>query len=227
QVDGVILMSGYRVRPRGAPALSLGKIPVVYVYQYTQDVPVPCIVPDDFGGAVAGTHHLLALGRRRIAVINGPTHYEATQRRLAGVQHAHQEMGVPFDVGLVRVGKWYESSGYTLTHELMKSPQPPDALFCMSDSIASGALGALSELGVRVPEDISLIGFDNRNFGLHQRPPLTTIALPLVEMGRLAGELVLQAIQSKEVQSAAIHTVPCELVIRQSCGGTVRPSTRL
>jgi LacI family transcriptional regulator len=220
QVDGVILMSGYRVRPRGAPALLMGKIPVVYVYQYTHDVPVPCIIPDDFGGAVTGTQHLLGLGRRRIGVINGPAHYEATQKRLAGVQQAHREADIPFDMGLVRAGKWYESSGYALAHELMRLPHPPDALFCMSDSIASGALDALRELGVRVPQDISVIGFDNRNFAAHQRPPLTTVALPLVEMGRLAGNLLLQTIHSKGEHGAELHTVPCELVVRQSCGGT-------
>ena len=217
KVDGIILLSGYRVRPRAAPALPLGKTPVVYVYQYTHDMPIPCIVPDDFEGAVTGTRHLLALGRQRIGVINGPPHYEAAQLRLAGVQHALREADLPFDPGLVRAGKWYESSGYALAHELMALPQPPDALFCMSDSIASGALGALSELGVRVPHDLSLIGFDNRNFAAHQRPPLTTVALPLVEMGRLAGDLLLQAIRTGE-QTAAIHHIPCELVIRQSCG---------
>jgi LacI family transcriptional regulator len=100
----------------------------------------------------------------------------------------------------------------------MKMSQPPDALFCMSDSIAAGALDALKELSVRVPQDISLIGFDNRNFAAHQRPPLTTVALPLVEMGRLAGELLLEAIHDKGEQTAALLTVPCELVIRQSCG---------
>lgn len=217
KVDGIILLSGYRVRPRSGPGLPLGKIPVVYVYQYTTDVPVPCIVPDDFGGAVTGTRHLLSLGRRRIGVINGPTHYEATQLRLAGVQQALREAGVAFDPGLVRVGKWYESSGYALTHELMDQPNPPDALFCMSDSIAGGALDALNERKVRVPHDLSLIGFDNRNFAAHQRPPLTTVALPLVEMGHLAGNLLLQAIRTGE-QTAALHRVPCELVIRQSCG---------
>jgi LacI family transcriptional regulator len=217
KVDGVILLSGYRVRSRGAPALPLGKTPVVYVYQYTHDVPVPCIVPDDFGGAVSGMRHLLDLGRRRIGVINGPTHYEAAQLRLAGVQHALQEAGLPFDPGLVRTGKWYESSGYVLAHDLMAQHHPPDALFCMSDSIAAGALGALSDRGVRVPHDLSLIGFDNRNFAAHQRPPLTTVALPLVEMGRLAGELLLQAIRKGD-QAATLHRVPCELVIRQSCG---------
>jgi LacI family transcriptional regulator len=225
KVDGVILLSGYRVRSRGAPARPLGKTPVIYVYQYTHDVPVPCIIPDDFGGAVTGTRHLLSLGRRRIGVINGPTHYEATQRRLAGVQYALQDAGLPFDPSLVRTGKWYESSGYALANELMAQRYPPDALFCMSDSIASGALGALTELGVRVPEDISLIGFDNRNFAAHQRPPLTTVALPLVEMGQLAGKLLLEAIRSGE-QAAAMHSIACPLVIRQSCGASSTELTK-
>jgi len=217
KVDGIILLSGYRVRQRGAPALPLGGLPVVYIYQYTHDMPVPCIIPDDFGGAVTGTRHLLLVGRRRIGVINGPAHYEAAQQRLAGVQHALQEAGVPFDHALVRMGKWYETSGYALAHELMALPNPPDALFCMSDSIASGALSALHELGIRVPEDVALIGFDNRNFAAHQRPPLTTIALPLVEMGRLAGNLLLTAI-SEGTESAELQRVPCPLIVRQSCG---------
>ena len=222
KVDGIILLSGYRVRPRSGPAMPLGKVPIVYVYQYTDDISVPCIVPDDFGGAVLGTRHLLALGRRRIGVINGPSHYEATQHRLAGVQQAHKEAGVPFDPGLVRVGKWYESSGYALAHELMSLPNPPDALFCMSDSIAAGALDALCELNVRVPQDLSLIGFDNRNFAAHQRPPLTTVALPLVEMGRLAGNLLLQAIRTGS-ETTALYRVPCELIVRQSCGAVQAP----
>lgn len=217
KVDGVILLSGYRVRQRGAPALPLGGIPVVYLYQYTNDVPVPCIIPDDFAGAATGTRHLLVQGRRRIGIINGPSHYEATHLRLDGVRSALAEAGLPLDPGLVRAGKWDESSGYAMAHELMSLPQPPDALFCMSDSLASGALVALRELGVRVPDDIALIGFDNRNFAAHQRPPLTTIALPLVEMGRLAGDLLLTAIR-EGAQTPALHRVSCELIVRQSCG---------
>ena len=220
KVDGIIVLSGYRVRQRGAPALALGDLPVVYLYQYTYDLPVPCVIPDDFGGAVTGTQHLLSLGRRRIGVINGPTHYEATQKRLAGVQQALHDAGVVFDHALVRVGKWYETSGYELAHELMRLPNPPDALFCMSDSIAVGALSALHELRIRVPQDVALIGFDNRNFAAHQRPPLTTVALPLVEMGRLAGNLLLKAI-SEGTESAELHRVTCPLVLRQSCGAAM------
>ncbi|MBK8022679.1 MAG: LacI family DNA-binding transcriptional regulator [Chloroflexi bacterium] len=219
KVDGIILLSGYRVRQRGAPALPLGDVPVVYLYQYTDDTPVHSVIPDDFGGAALGAHHLLSLGKRRIAIINGPGHYEATRHRLAGVQHALEIAGVPFDPALVRAGKWYESSGYTLARDLMTLPDPPDAIFCMSDSIAAGAMGGLHELGVRIPDDVALIGFDNRKFAAHQRPPLTTVALPLVQMGHLAGELLLRDIREGS-STREVHRVACELVIRQSCGAS-------
>ena len=217
QVSGIILMSGYKVRERGAPALDLGGVPVIYLYQYTRDIPVPCIVPDDEGGGALGTRHLLDLGRQRIALINGPLHFEATQLRLAGYQQALKEHGVPFDPTLVQRRKWHEQSGYELAHELMALPRPPDAIFCASDSLAAGALDALHELRVRVPEEVSVVGFDNRYFSSHQRPPLTTVALPLYEMGLLAGEMLLNAIQGRP-QQAEIRQVPCTLVKRLSCG---------
>jgi LacI family transcriptional regulator len=217
QVEGVILMSGYRVRERGAPALSLGGLPVVYLYGYTRDIGAPCVVPDDVEGGRLGTEHLIGTGHHRIAIINGPTHYEATHSRLKGYQAALAAAGVGFDPALVRVGKWHERSGYQLTHELLGLPQRPDAIFCASDSIAVGALDALHELGVRVPDDVALVGYDNRHFSQYQRPPLTTVALPLVEMGKLAGKLLLSAILNNEREDA-IHYVPCQLVVRQSCG---------
>jgi LacI family transcriptional regulator len=216
QVDGLILMSGYKVRGRGAPALSVGSLPVVYLYQYTRDIDVPCIIPDDRGGGQLGTEHLLSLGRRRIGFINGPTRYEATHHRLEGYQKALNAVGIPFDPTLIKVGSWDERAGYALCHELMALPQPPDALFCASDALAVGALDALHQLGRRVPEDVALLGFDNRNFSGHQRPPLTTIALPLYEMGKLAGELLLKAIETGS-QTAELHQVPCYLVKRESC----------
>lgn len=217
QVSGVILMSGYKVRERGAPALELGRVPVVYLYQYTRDVDVPCIIPDDLGGGALGTRHLLELGRRRIGFINGPLHFEASQQRLIGYQQSLRNHGIAFDPALVRTGKWNEQSGYELAHELMALPQPPDAIFCASDSLAAGALDALHELGLRIPEDVAVVGFDNRYFSGYQRPPLTTIALPLYEMGSLAGELLLKAIQG-EPSHRVIHRVPCTLIKRLSCG---------
>src|SRR5258708_40205678 len=101
----------------------------------------------------------------------------------------------------------------------MQMSHPPDALFWTSDSLAVGALDALHEMGALVPDDIALVGFDNRSFSQYQRPPLTTVELPLVEMGRLAGTILLSAILDGQ-QNTTSHVVPCRLVQRQSCGAT-------
>jgi LacI family transcriptional regulator len=217
QVDGIILMSGYRVRERNGPALRLGNLPLVYLYQYTHDLAVPCVLPDDYGGGKLGTQHLIQQDRRRIAMISGPNHYEATHHRLAGYRDALAEAGISFDSTLVRAGKWYESSGYSLTRELMEIDRPPDALFCCSDSLAAGALDALLELGVKVPQDVAVVGFDSRHFAAHQHPPLSTVALPLHHMGQLAGELLIATIRGKSPEPKT-YRVPCSLVQRESCG---------
>lgn len=216
QVDGVILLSGYRVRERGAPALPIN-IPVLYLYQYTHDIAAPCVIPDDKGGAFLGTEHLLGLGYRRIGFINGPPRYEATYHRLDGYREALAKAGIAFDPALVRAGTWHEESGYQLALELLALPERPDAFFCTSDSIAVGARDALRDHGLRIPEDIALLGFDDRPFAVHMRPPLTTVALPLYEMGKLAGDLLVTAILDNPVEPK-VHRVPCQLIVRRSTG---------
>jgi LacI family transcriptional regulator len=125
------------------------------------------------------------------------------------------------DPALVRVGRWHEDSGYRLTHELMTLSEPPDAIFCASDSIATGALDALHELRLRVPGDVAVVGFDNRPAAAYQRPPLTTVALPLLDMGTLAGQLLIQAIAGEAGDDwAGLRHVPCQLVQRVSCGAS-------
>ena len=218
QVDGIILMNGNRVHERSVPALPLGGVPVVYLFQYTHDLPLPCVVPDNFGGGALGTRHLIGLGRRRIALINGPArHYDATHLRLEGYKYALQEAGLTFDLALLRAGEWTEQSGYTLAHELLALPEPPDAIFCCNDNLAIGALDALHELGLAVPDEVALVGFNNGYSSPYQRPPLTSVALPLLEMGKLAGELLASAVRGVPAE-AKIHQVPCYLVQRESCG---------
>ena len=217
QVDGIILMNGNRVHERSLPALPLGDVPVVYLFQYTHDRPLPCVVPDNFGGGILGTRHLLSLGRHRIALINGPAyHYDATHLRLKGYRHALQEAALAFNPALLRVGDWNERSGYTLAHELMALPEPLDEIFCCNDQLAIGALDALHELRVAVPGEVALVGFNNSYSSAHQRPPLTSVALPLLEMGKLAGELLVAAMRGASAE-ATIHQVPCYLVQRESC----------
>src|SRR5260221_22080 len=217
QVEGIVLLSGYRVRQRGAPALPLNSLPTVYLYQYTHDIAAPCIIPDDVGGGRIATQHLIEAGRRRIGFINGPANYEATHRRTEGYRKALEAAGLTFDQELVLSRKCHAKSGYQLTSDLMPMSHPPDALFCASDRLAVGALDALHEMGAVVPDVIALVGFDNRSFSQYQRPPLTTVGLPLVEMGRLAGMSLLSAILEGK-QDATLHVVPCRLIQRQSCG---------
>jgi len=219
QVDGIILLSGYRVRERGGPALSIQNIPIVYLYQYTHDIPALSFIPDDEGGGYLATSHLIKSRRARIALINGPIKYEATHQRFQGYRQALTDYGLAYDPTLVRVGSWHETSGYALAHELMALVEPPDAFFCASDSIAIGAMDALHELQIEIPQQVAVIGFDNRPNAAYQRPPLTTVALPLVEMGVMAGEALMAAIlNDKHVEAPLIQRVPCYLVSRESCG---------
>lgn len=216
QVDGLVLMSGYRVRERGAPAAPTGSLPVVYLYQYSSEFEVPCIVPDDEGGGMLGTQRLLSAGCRRVALIGGPERYEASMKRLSGYRRALEGAGIRFDPLLVRSGSWEADAGYEYAHELMKTSIPPDGIFCASDNLAAGALDALHEMNIRVPEEVGVIGFDNRHSSAHERPPLTTVALPLREMGELAGKLLLSAINGEDEVVPKTHMVPCYVIERKS-----------
>jgi LacI family transcriptional regulator len=229
QVEGVVLC-GHRAERRGAPALDMGSVPLVYLHQYTEEVPIASVVPDDRGGAELGAAHLLAAGCERIGFINGPPDYEVTHLRAEGYQRAIERAGIAYDPSVVRAGRWApganstadtnESSGYQLTHELMALSEPPDGILCAADTLAAGALDALHELRIKVPQEVRVVGFDNRPFAANQRPPLTTVALPLYEMGKQAGELLLAAIQGHAIEPS-VHRVACQLVVRQSSGNEV------
>jgi LacI family transcriptional regulator len=217
QVDGIV-MTGYKVEERGAPAAPTGALPIVYLYEYTSAADWPCILPDDLGGARIATNHLLGLGRRRVAFINGPAAYEATRLRLAGYEQELSEHGAQLDRDLVRAAPdWNQDSGFRLAQELMELAEPPDALFCANDDLAAGAILGLWELKLRVPSDVSVVGFDDRPFAAHLPLPLTTVAMPLQEMGVEAAHELFRALAGEPPTNQRIH-VPCRLVVRNSCG---------
>jgi LacI family transcriptional regulator len=218
QVDGMVMI-GYKVEERGAPAAPIGTLPIVYLYEYTSAADWPCILPDDEGGARLATSHLFSIGRRRVAFVNGPPSYEATTLRLAGYLRELEEHGMARDLALVRAAPdWNQDSGFRLATELMRLPDPPDALFCANDDLAAGAVLGLRDLGLRVPDDVSVVGFDDRPFAAHLPVPLTTVAMPLNEMGTRAAHTMFAAIGGEPLTNERIH-VPCDLVVRASCGG--------
>jgi LacI family transcriptional regulator len=216
QINGIIFVNS-KPQPRSAPALDMGSLPYVFLYQYAPGVPVPSVMPDDRAGGYKATHYLSELGHRRIGYINGDQSYQASTRRFEGYRQALQDAGLSFDSSLVQLpNTWFEEGGYHSAKVLMQLPEPPTAVFCANDELAVGALEAVKELGLRVPNDVSLVGYDDRPEAAHKRPPLTTVALPFYEMGKLALNLLLAAIRGEDVEPG-IHYVQCPLIERSSC----------
>jgi LacI family transcriptional regulator len=221
QVSGVIFVSS-KPEPRGAPALELGSLPYVFLYQYAPDVRVPSVMPDDIAGGYKATHYLAELGHKRIGYINGENSYRVSTLRFEGYRKALEDAGLPFDPSLVQSpNTWFEEGGYDSAKVFMRLPHPPTAIFCANDELAIGALEAIKELGLRVPEDVSLVGYDDRYEAVHKRPPLTTVALPFYEMGKLAFNLLLATIHGEKIETG-IHYVQCPLIKRSSA--VLKPS---
>lgn len=206
---GIIYMSQY---PRDLSALFPHiKLPVVYVYCDGGNGQI-CVNYDDQQGAFLATNHFITTGRRRIAMISGPIDSVSMNNRLYGYQRALVENRIPFDPTLVRIGDWEASSGYRLTEELLALSNKPDAIFLQNDSMAMGAIKALHSHGIRIPEDIAIIGFDNRDFALYSDPQLSSVSPPFGEIGREALTQMINLLEGSPTQNDVL--VPCKLVHR-------------
>ena len=230
RVDGIVV-TGRRTDPR--PPLDLGKSALPVVYAYTQVVrragqifAPPCLLPDDFGGGEQATRHLLTRGRQRIVHITGPEKFEAARLRAQGYQAALGQ-GSRRAVSPARVlnGSWSETWGREAVAELFSGAasargSPPDALFCGSDQIARGVLEALRDLGLRVPDDVAVVGYDNWDvFTEATRPTLTSVDMNLRDLGRQAGQRLLDLIGGRPGRDpGGLARLPTQLVVRQSCG---------
>jgi LacI family transcriptional regulator len=192
--------------------------PAVCVYGYAADPRRVSIVSDDTGGARLATERLIARGRRRIAYIGGVPHWLQSQQRLAGYRVTLADNGLPQDERLVDQGDWSRESGYAACGRLLESARP-DAVFAANDKMASGVLHCLAERGMRVPDDVAVIGFDDRDLCQFVTPRLTTVALPLREMGARAFEALLanmDAARAGGEPTTGVIPVPCRLVERDS-----------
>ena len=176
---------------------------------------VDAILFDNFAGGVLATQYLLALGHRRIACITGPSRQSLRRERVLGYRHALAEAGVPLDDRLVREGDFQPASGYRHALELLRQPEPPSAIFACNDLMAMGALRAAREMGLDVPADLSIIGFDDIYLAAYTTPTLSTIRLPKREMGRLAARMLLARIQ-EPARPVEKRIVELELIARES-----------
>lgn len=177
---------------------------------------VPSVDVDNAQGAYVATRHLIELGHRRIGHIsNAPFKYTAPCARLEGYQKALSEAGIAYDDTLVREGEFTDDSGYSPMLALLDLPEPPTAVFVGSDTVALGALRAIADRGLRARDDISVIGFDNIPLGKYLQPPLTTVHLPALQIGKQAGALIVKVINGEPIETPRI-LLPTELIIRAS-----------
>jgi LacI family transcriptional regulator len=194
---------------------AFSKTPTVLVNCYDEARRFSSVLPGDLVGGRTATEHLIQAGRRRIGFINGQQGVDAARDRLKGYRQALASADIGFDPDLVRPGNWEPSAGYEMTHELMALANPPDAIFCANDMMAVGCYEALRELGRSIPEDVAVIGFDDREIAQFMHPPLSTLILPQYEMGRTAVEALLDALDGHG-DAPSRTKVECELLPRQS-----------
>jgi LacI family transcriptional regulator len=216
QVDGIIV-TGRRIEPR-APLQTDLPVPVVYAMTQSADSSDFSVIPDDEGGGALAARHLLATGRRRIGHITGPNRFLATHKRANGMAQVLAEAGLETAGGQVLFGEWSEDWGRRAADMLLVTQPDVDAVFCGSDQIARGVTEALRERGRQIPDDVAVVGFDNwEPMAIGSRPALTTIDPNLHDVGRVAAEHLLAAIDGEPMR-AGLHTVPGWLVVRASTG---------
>ena len=192
-------------------------IPVVLLNCYTADQAFPSVVPSEIAGGQSATDELLRNGHRRIATITGEMWMEAAQDRLSGYRRALATADIPFDEDLVIEGDWSASAGFDATTRLLRSDMPPTAIFCQNDRMAIGCFDAIKEAGLRIPADISVVGYDDEEISRHMHPQLTTCVLPHRAMGQWAVETSEAALPAGD-QRYPITKLECTLIRRASVG---------
>jgi len=223
RVDGIVV-TARRADQRAGLTVATGGVPVIYVFSRPDDPEAYSLLPDDEGGAVLATEHLIKLGRRRIAHVSGPERFEAVRLRHAGYRKALAAAGLAATENFLS-GVWSEAWGREAVATLFKSRRnAPDAIFCGNDQIARGAADALRERGIDVPGSVALVGFDNWEIiAAATRPPLTSVDMNLHDLGRHAGSRLVEMIAGKRLHG--VHRLPCTLVVRASCGAQAQKPT--
>jgi LacI family xylobiose transport system transcriptional regulator len=195
--------------------LKANGIPLVSVDPTGDVYPMPTVGSTNWSGGLAATRHLLDLGHRRIGLLTGPPKDLSARARVDGFRAALDNAGVPFDESLVRTGTFLVSQGLELGLELLRLRQPPTAIVCGNDLQAMGVYQAALKAGRRIPDDLSVVGFDDIDQASWLAPPLTTVRQPFWEMGAAAARLAL-ALAGGETPAETRYEVGTTLIVRES-----------
>ena len=213
QIDGIIYV-GEHYRDVSGILDSINK-PVVYTYCYSSKKDSYSVNYDDKSAAYNATDLLIKLGHKKIGIISGLLNTRPSKARLEGCKQALEDNGLSLDPDLIKKGNWFYESGKKYGIELINKNDPPSAIFAFNDPMAAGVIAGIESLGLSVPEDLSVIGFDNRDFTRYVNPSLTTLNLPLKKIGLKAGDLVMKLLKNKEVEKKS-YFLKCDLITRGS-----------
>ena len=211
-ITGLIYVSQY---PRDVTGIMPSlPFPVVYAYCYSNDGE-PSVNTDDQQGAYIATWHMISTGKRRIAMISGPINSIPMTKRFSGYQRALIDAGISVDLKMVCLGDWDIGHSRRFMADLLEQDPYPDGVFCQSDHIALGVCRAIRDAGMRIPEDIAVVGFDNYDFASFVTPSLTTIDQPLERIGATAFAQLRLLMEKKEIEKRNI-LLEATLIRRQS-----------
>jgi LacI family transcriptional regulator len=213
--DGVILVTSELTTVQLGQLREAG-LPLVVVDPVNPPPPdLPSVGATNWAGGLAATEHLLSLGHRRIGAIGGPGDYLCSRARLDGYRSALERAGVRFDPALIRNGDFSHEGGFIRGGELLGLATPPTAIFAGSDEQAFGVYEAARQRGLRIPQDLSVIGFDDLPVARWVSPPLTTVRQPLAEMGSAAAQMLGELIDGVPLRSSRME-LSTELIARES-----------
>ena len=216
RTDGMILLNGRvpaGLMPQGH---TQGKLPpIVVACEYVTNVDLPTVQIDNIEAAREATEHLIQLGHKRIGFITGPLWNVLSRDRMHGYRDALLDAGLTFQDQLVAQGNFSIASGVAAATQLLHLPQWPTAIFASNDEMAIGAIRAIRDRGLRVPQDLSIMGFDDIRFAAFVDPPLTTVSQPGGEIGRMAMTLLLKIMTGEAVDDRRI-LLPTHLILRAS-----------
>jgi LacI family transcriptional regulator len=213
--DGVILVTSELTNTQLSQLRGAG-IPLVVIDPVNPPpTDIPSVGATNWAGGLAATDHLLSLGHRRVAAIGGPVDYLCSRARIDGYRSALERADVPYDAGLVRHGDFHHEGGFAHGTELLRLPDPPTAVFAGSDQQAFGVYEAARQRGLRVPEDLSVVGFDELPVARWASPPLSTVRQPLAEMGRTAAQMLGELVEGTALRATRVE-LSTELIVRES-----------
>lgn len=190
--------------------------PVVVIDPNTARPDCPAVTATNYAGALAVMEYLIGLGHRRIGFIGGRRELQSAAQRLQGYKDGLRQAGLPLDPHLVQAGDYTEETGLKCASRLLALPKPPTAIFAANDQSAIGVLRAAGEAGLSVPDDLSVVGFDNIPEAVYVRPALTTVDQSIDKMSYMGAKILIGLIRG-EVPESNPYEVPTQLIVRDSC----------